>query len=117
MTEVQSRLRTRDESPTIPSDDRRAPQVKVWACLGAASATLVIVGWTRWVLSDDFAATPSGPDHFSSGGVAYLRSLEVISTLAALAFVWHCLVRPLLREFSAAVDDLVKMSLLVRAQP
>lgn len=83
----------------------------LWSGLGAVCLLLAVTTYGRWIASDDFAAVDPGPDRYDYLWV--LRSVEVVSVVMVLAFLWFCLVRPLIRDREFTFDGKLLLGLLL----
>jgi hypothetical protein len=90
---------------------RPSGALTLWAGIGAVAVVLALTTYGRWVASDDFEAAGPGPDHYSY--LWALRGMEVVSAVMVLAFLWFCLVRPLIRERTFSFDGKLLLGLLL----
>jgi hypothetical protein len=72
---------------------------------------LAAVTYARWVSSPAFGAANPGRDHYSYLWV--LRTVEVVSVVFVLGFLWFCVVRPLWRGRRVPFDGKLLLGLLV----
>ncbi|WP_083883993.1 spirocyclase AveC family protein [Nocardia higoensis] len=90
-----------ENSPTTtPAEGSRAqdsPPIVWLARVGALIVALQLYIYIRWILSDDFAPVPHGPDEIPTSTMVLIRISEVICVVGMVAFViW--LVRRTRRE-------------------
>lgn len=90
---------------------RASGALKIWAGLGVLCVALAASTYGRWIASDDFAAVDAGPDHYDQ--LWALRTMEVVSVAMVLAFLWFCLLRPLIRERTFSFDGKLLLGLLL----
>lgn len=90
---------------------RPSGALKLWAGLGAVCVALALSTYARWIGSSDFAHVDPGPDHYDYLWV--LRTMEVVSVVMVLAFLWFCLVRPLVRDRTFTFDGKLLLGLLL----
>lgn len=107
-TETSDNTASVDVSATrIASSVKPSPQFAVWACLGAVSLAVVLNGWIRWILSDDFQATDPGPDKMSAATSAALVVVQFGGTALGAWLVWRFLIRPMRRERRLTLDGMI----------
>ncbi len=82
----------------------------LWAFAGAAGVAIAVVGWLQWIASDDFRASPKGPDPIPGWELSVVRAMEVVSVVVAIVFVWRLLVRPVLRERKLSFDGMLTIA-------
>lgn len=68
---------------------------------------LAVVAWGKWITGDHFRPTPHGTDEFGGSSLLLLHVLEGIFAAVAIAFIWFCLLRPLLRERRLTFDGML----------
>lgn len=71
---------------------------------------VIVTGIVRWIASDDFRATPTGPDHYPY--LMTLRIVEVASALFLLYFFITCVVVPLVRRRRFEFDGMLLIACL-----
>lgn len=74
----------------------RPAGIVVWAAIGMVTIAVIVVGIARWLVSDDFVATPTGSDIYPY--LIELRIVELISVLFLLYFFVTCIFVPLRRD-------------------
>jgi len=102
-------------APTIngPAPSTKSPQVVLWGLIGAVCVTVVLAGWGRWILSNDFTRTPPGPDPISGTKLVVLRVVEVASAAGGIVLVGWFLIRPWWRERRLTLDGMMIIALLL----
>jgi len=84
---------------TSVTSPERTDNVKAWALWGAIWSLIAINAWMRWIMSDKFGPAPIMPgDVIDPTRLMALRALEVISTLVVIQCVWHCAIKPWVKE-------------------
>lgn len=87
-----------------PATPRRTPPVKVWALVGGLVLAFITVVLLRWMTGPLFAPVPSGPSEPPGWMKVNLVFWQVASPLAALAVIWHAVIRPWRRERTIGLD-------------
>lgn len=98
-------------SPT-PTQHVSKP-VLLWALFGTIFSGIAIVGWARWIGSDYFTPSPTGPDEFGGWRLVYLRCWEFGTFGLSLWFFWRYLVRPVLTERRLTLDGMIIVGFLL----
>lgn len=80
--------------------------VQVFAVLGAVFLLIEVYVLTRWVTGPYFKTVPTGPSVPPTWMKVTQNVVQVAGPLAALAFIWFCLVRPWRRERRVTFDGL-----------
>jgi hypothetical protein len=89
--------------------------VHVFAVLGALFLLVEAYVLLRWVTGPYFKTVPSGPSVPPTGMKIVQNAVQVAGPLAALAFIWCCLVRPWRRERRVTFDGLFCIASLTSA--
>jgi Spirocyclase AveC-like len=92
---------------TVIETQRRSPQVKLWASLGAVSLTFGAITWLRWLSSGKIKATDPGPDHYSTTNLVVMRIIEAGFLVIAVYFIVRWVIRPLIREHTIHLDGMI----------
>jgi hypothetical protein len=113
ITTTRPELHVDDALSTAPS--RKTRPIHVFASLGAVF--LLIEAWvlTRWVTGPYFKTVPSGPSVPPTWMKIVQNVVQVAGPLAALAFIYVCLIRPWRRERRVTFDGLFCIASLTSA--
>ena len=97
----------RDESATT---DNSTAGTKFWIAMGAFWFIFCMVVWGAWITGPDFKPNHIGVAQASPGYITLIRSLDVISVLAAATQLWFFVLRPKLRTGRFSFDALFFLS-------
>src|SRR5579862_8809636 len=92
------------------SDPRPSGAVQFWATVGGVVLLFAVYAFIRWITSADFAAPDPGPDHYPY--LLWLRTAEVLSVLAVMAFLWLKAIRPWITERRVPFDGKLLLGLM-----
>ena len=94
---------------------RSVRPIHVFAALGAVFLLIEAYVLTRWVTGPYFKTVPSGPSVPPTWMKVVQNVVQLAGPLAALAFIWFCLVRPWRRERRVTFDGLFCIASLTSA--
>jgi hypothetical protein len=77
---------------------------RFWIAMGAAWFLFCLIVWSLWITGPDFKPNHIGVAQASPGYMALVRSLDVVSVLAAMVQLWIFVVRPKLRTGRMSFD-------------
>lgn len=94
-------------STAEPVENLNTPVVKIWAGAGAAFVAFMAYIVISWVTSDYFKTVPQGPSDTPTWMHVELIAWQVVSIPAALALMYHFIVKPWRREKTIGIDGLL----------
>ena len=98
-------------APGTAAFAKRPGAVKAWAVIGAGALTVIVVGITRWLASDERVSTDPGADHYPY--LAVLRTIEIASAAMLLALLYVLVISPGLRDRRFGFDGMLLISCLL----
>jgi hypothetical protein len=86
--ELSAPATTADRGDTdAPPESRESPPIVWLARLGALFVLLQAYVYVRWICSDKFAASPTGPDKIPGATLAWIRIWEAICIVGGIVFI------------------------------
>ena len=99
-------------APGVVGVQRRSAPIGVWAGLGVGFLILQAWIYGSWLAGGDVAAAPAGPTPVPGWMQAAIRTFEIGSVVAVIAFGWFLLVRPWRRAGHVTLDGLFTLAFL-----
>ena len=102
---------TTHRAPEAATTPERPPSaLTFWSAFGAAIIALALYCWTRWLFGGSFERPQTGPDHYDY--LWYLRTFEIVASLAGLVMLWFWVVRPWRRERRVPIDGKILLGMM-----
>lgn len=97
---------------STPVEARKFVPVKWWAVLGAGFIAVMVYLMTAWILSDDFATTPTGPDPVPGYMKLSAILVQIICPALLIGLLIKYVVLPLKRERTIPFDGVLLLALI-----
>jgi Spirocyclase AveC-like len=96
--------------PTSVAGPKNTP-VKVFAAFGVLISCVFVYALAQWVMSDDFAPSPVGPDPIPDWLLNLIRFTEVFCAGLIAWFLWALLFKPWIRDKKMPWDGMLLLAL------